>query len=176
VTDAEYNLKLELGHQEVAKREWMLLNGGKPAKSSDVDLALRKPHLDKAKADLEAAKAELKQANLNLARTRIRAPFNAIVRTHNVEMGSQVSIQDPLAELVCTDEYWIKVSIPVDRLKWISTPRNATESGSAVRIYYRNGFERTGTVIKLFGDLETEGRMARILVSVEDPLSLESPD
>ena len=66
VVNADYNLKLELGHQEVAKREWSLLNGSKPAKSSDLELALRKPHLDKAKADLAAAKAELKQAKINL--------------------------------------------------------------------------------------------------------------
>lgn len=176
VVNADYNLKLELGHQEVAKREWSLLNGSKPAKSSDLELALRKPHLDKAKADLAAAKAELKQAKINLSRTRIHAPFNAIVRSHNVEMGSQVSGQEALAELVCTDEYWVKVSIPVDRLKWISIPRNANETGSAVHIFYRNGFERTGTVIKLLGDLETEGRMARVLVSVKNPLSLQAPN
>ena len=30
VTDAEYALKLELGHQTVAKREWELLNGSRP--------------------------------------------------------------------------------------------------------------------------------------------------
>jgi RND family efflux transporter MFP subunit len=176
VANADYNLKLELGHQEVAQREWTLLNGNKPAKSSDLELALRKPHLDKAKADFAAAKAELKQAKLNLSRTRIIAPFNAIVRSHNVEMGSQVSGQEALAELVYTDEYWIKVSIPVSRLKWISIPRNGNETGSVVNIVYRNGFERVGTVTKLLGDLETEGRMARILVSVKNPLSLDKPN
>ena len=46
VTDAEYALKLELGHQEVAKREWELLNGTNPAQDMEKELALRKPHLD----------------------------------------------------------------------------------------------------------------------------------
>ena len=175
VADATYALKMEMGYQDVAKREWELLKGSKPASAIDVELALRKPHLEKARADLAAAEAQLEQAGLDLARTKISAPFNAIIRTKSVEKGSYVSTQEQLAELVCTDEYWIQVSIPVDRLKWISIPKSAGEKGAKVRISYRNGSELPGRVIKLMGDLEKEGRMARVLVCVKDPLGLKTP-
>ncbi|MBW1784544.1 MAG: hypothetical protein JRL30_27845 [Deltaproteobacteria bacterium] len=36
VANASYALKLELGHQEVAQREWELLKGDMPAKPSDL--------------------------------------------------------------------------------------------------------------------------------------------
>ncbi len=173
VADADYALRLELGYQVVAKREWELLNGNKPAQPADTELALRKPHLAKARADLKAANSDLEQARVNLARTRIYSPFNAFVRTKNVELGSQVAPQEQLAELVSTDEYWIQVSLPVDLLKWISISGNAGELGSKVRISYQKGSERMGSVIKLLGDLETDGRMARLLVSVKDPLGLK---
>jgi hypothetical protein len=91
-----------------------------------------------------------------------------------VDIGSQVSGQEKLAELVGTDEYWIQASIPVERLSWIKIPRNSAESGSKVRVLYRNTDERAGRVIKLLGALETEGRMARILVEVQDPLGLKT--
>ncbi|MDH3957165.1 MAG: hypothetical protein OET81_10765, partial [Desulfobacteraceae bacterium] len=52
VTDAEYALKLELGHQAVAKREWELLDQGKKAQDMEKELALRQPHLNKVRADL----------------------------------------------------------------------------------------------------------------------------
>jgi hypothetical protein len=58
-------------------------------------------------------------------------------------------------------------------LRWILIPGNPAESGSRVRISHRNGNALAGTVIKLLGDLETEGRMARILVEVKDPLGLK---
>jgi len=174
IASSEYTLKLEMGYQDVAKREWELLKGNQPADEKDIELALRKPHLAKAKADLAAAKAELKQAQLDLSRTTIRAPFNAVIRSKNVEIGSQVSTQDQLAELVGTDLYWIRVSIPVERLTWVRIPRADDGPGSEVRVLYRNGFHRQGKVIKLLGDLETEGRMARILVAVKDPLDMES--
>jgi len=178
VANARYALKLELGHQEVAQREWELLKGDGPAKAQDLELALRKPHLEKARAELAAAEADLKQAKLDLARTAVRSPFNAIVRTKHVELGSHVATQDILAELVGTDEYWVQASVPVDRLKWISIPTKMGEPGSRVRVIYgggsQSGYERKGMVIKLLGDLEAEGRMARVLVSVKDPLDRQA--
>ncbi len=174
VANARYALKLELGHQAVAKREWELLNESKPAQEMEKELALRKPHLEKARADLAAAEAELHTAKLNLDRTRILAPFNAIVRSKTVDLGSQVTPQDPLAELMGTDAYRIQVSIPIDRLGWITIPRQAGDPGSKARIYYGQGHQCDGTVVRLMGDLSAEGRMARVLVQVEDPLGLQA--
>jgi RND family efflux transporter MFP subunit len=174
VTDAEYALKLELGHQQVAKREWELLNQGKPAQDMEKELALRQPHLSKVRADLSAAEAELKVAMLDLERTHITVPFNAMVRSKSVDRGSQVTSQEPLAELVGTDAYRIQVSLPVDRLEWIDVPVQAGDFGSEARIIYGQGHECSGKVIRLMGDLATEGRMARILVEVADPLGLNA--
>jgi len=173
VVNARYALSLEQGHQAVAKREWELLNAGTDT-SEDAALALRKPHLEKVLADLAAAEAELDQAILNHRRTNIFSPFNAIIGKAYVEVGSQITTQDSLAELIATDEYWIQVSIPVDRLQWITIPGNYKENGASAQISYRNGHRLTGTVIKLLSDLETEGRMARLLVSVKDPLGLKT--
>ena len=152
VTDAEYALKLELGHQEVAKREWELLNQDKPAQEMEKELALRQPHLDKARADLSAAEAELKAATLDLERTYIAVPFNAMVRSKSVDLGSQVTPQDSLAELVGTDAYRVQVSLPVDRLEWIDVPVKTGDVGSIARINYGKGHECNGRVIRLMGD------------------------
>ncbi len=177
VANAIYGLKLELGHQEVAKREWELFNKKKRVRASDKELALRTPQLEKARAELAAAEADLKLAELNLSRTMIEAPFNLFVKKKYVEKGSQVSALEKLAELVGTGEYHVLVSIPMDRLKWIVIPRKTGVSGSSVLISYGNDqYEQSGTVIKLLGDLSSEGRMARILVSIPDPLNLIDPE
>lgn len=176
VADADYELKLELGRQDVAKREWELLNGDNPAPEADAELALRKPHLKKARSDLRAANAELQAARLQLSRTRITAPFNSIVRSTHVENGSQVAAQENLATLVGTDEYWVQVSVPVDRLKWIDVPSSRQHQGATAKITYHGDAVRTGRVVKLLSDLEAEGRMARLVVSIQDPLGLKSAD
>ncbi len=180
VADARYGVKMELGHQEIAKREWSLLGAERDASELDRELALRKPHLEKANAALTAALAARKKAELDLQYTTIRAPFNSIVTTKGVDLGARVSTQTQLATLIGTDEYWVQVSIPVDRLKWIALPRGETEVGAGVRIHQSIGdaahAEWAGRVVRLLGDLEPVGRMARLLVEVEDPLGLQSPD
>ena len=175
VKDAESKLRILEAEAEAAKDEWREIYRNRSGENlSPSPLLIKEPQLSAAQAMLVAEKAEVKKAQLNLARTKITAPFNAIVRAKHVDIGSQVSGQDQLAELVGTDEYWIQASMPVDRLNWIQIPLNSGEPGSKARIFYRNGIEHVGTVIKLRGELEAEGRMARVLVEIKDPLGLNS--
>lgn len=164
---ARFDYKIELGRQDVAKREWELLKPEGDVSELEKELALRSPHLTASKAALQAAEANLAKAELNLERTRIEAPFNAVVISRNVNIGSQASQQDVLAELAGTDAYWITVSVPVDRIPWITIP------GSRALIYSTGNSVREGTVIRLLGDLEEKGRMARVLIEVKDPLALQ---
>ena len=176
VKDAESALELAEEEASAAKEEWRLLNEG-DANTDDnpPPLVAKEPQLAAAQARLKADQAELKKAELDLQRTSVRAPFNGIVRSKSVDVGSLVTPQDPLAELVGVDEYWVQVSVPVDYLKWISVPERKGEKGAQVRVVHRSGDRRTGEVIELLGDLETEGRMARILAAVKDPLGLKEP-
>ncbi|MFY9944099.1 MAG: efflux RND transporter periplasmic adaptor subunit [Desulfobacterales bacterium] len=179
VARARYELDLELGRQDVARREWDLLTAGKPTAAGEADLALRKPHLEKARAELAAAEANLRQTKLDLARTTLRSPFNAIVRSRHVERGSQVAPQTPLAVLAGTDTFWIQTAVAVDRLQAFAVPRRPGEPGA--RAIVRHGPKghdsrpREGQVVRLLGDLEPEGRMARVLVAVPDPLDRRHP-
>ncbi|MCU0614122.1 MAG: efflux RND transporter periplasmic adaptor subunit [Desulfobacterales bacterium] len=173
LADAVYEYKLELGRQEVARREWELLGLEKDASAREIELALRKPHLEKAQAAITAAEAEVKKAQLDLSRVQIITPFNAIVRARHVNLGSQVTVQQTLADLVGTDTYWIQASIPVERLSWIRIPQKQGDPASTAHIQYARRFKKEGQVIRLMGDLSEEGRMARILIEVNDPLGLD---
>ncbi len=168
---ARYNLKLEEGQQDVAKREWEIMGGEDGASELDYELALRRPHLRLRRADIEAAEAEVSQARVNLARTKIEAPFNAIVQSANVDPGDQANQQAHLGQLAGTDAYWIEVSVPMDQLQWLDRPHGTT-AGSMVRVHTGTGAVREGRVRKLLSELEPQGRLARLLIEVEDPLCL----
>ncbi|OVE73577.1 hypothetical protein BVX94_03470 [bacterium B17] len=166
-TQAKSELRLEMGKQDVAKREWELV--GKKGDGIDNELALRVPQLKSAQAREKAAKAKVEMAELNLKRTTVKAPFNALVVKRNVNIGDQASVSASLGTLVNTDRYHVRVSIPVDQLKWIELP-DENKTGSAAEIVLQGGVKCTGTVIKLLADLEDQGRMARLLVEIRDPL------
>jgi RND family efflux transporter MFP subunit len=176
VTEAEYDLKVEQGYQKVSAREWDLLQEAGKSTQAEADLALRKPHLAKAQADLRAAKAKLEQARIDLSRTRVDAPFAAMVESKDTDLGAAVAEQGSLATLVGTDEFWIQASVPVDRLGWINLPSATRPEGSKARIISGSGAVesvREGRVVRLLPSLEDEGRMARVLIAVKDPLNLE---
>jgi RND family efflux transporter MFP subunit len=173
---AEHDLKLEMGQQSVAQREYEIL--ARDVREEDKELLLRQPQLEMARAAVSAAEASLEKALLDLQRTAIVAPFNAMVQSKNVDLGSQASTGAVLASLVGTDEYWVEVSVPVNELKWISIPGHNNKNGAPVRVFYESAWGQNtfllGTVERLMTDLEPQGRMARLLVTVKDPLMLQS--
>ena len=172
LTKAQSDLTLEMGQQSVAKGEYALL--GQDVKEGDKELLLRQPQLAMANATVSAAQAARAKAQLDLARTDIVAPFNAVVQSRNVDLGAQVSVGSPLATLLCTDEYWVQASIPLDELRWIGIPQVSDKEGSTVRVYHEAAWGadafRVGTVDRLMTDLEPQGRMARMMIAVKDPL------
>jgi len=171
VDTARADLDLEMGRQRVARAQLdMLTEAAGPA--GDTSLALRRPQLAQAQAALAQAEADLEQARLNLERTTVRAPFNALVAERSVNLGSQVSTSDTLATLVGTDEYWIEAAVPVDKLCWMRFA-SGDGQGSAVEITARSQLEPVrGHVLRRDGALVESSRMARVLISVPDPLGL----
>lgn len=174
VVQAQNNLEIEQGNQIVAARELELL--GEQVTAAEKRLMLRGPQLQTLENELEIAQAKLDQARLDLERTTLKAPFNGIVQTRDVNIGSWVSTATPVATLVGTDSFWVEVSIPEEQLKWVHVPREESEVGSTVRIYNPSSWGsdtyRKGQVVQLLPTLEIQGRMARLLIEVEDPMSL----
>lgn len=176
VDRAQTELELERSRKQIAEREWEMLGGSKPTEGES--LALRDPQLRTAEAALKSARSGLDRAKLAVAKTVLRAPFNVMVQSKLVDQGQLVGPQSPLATLVGTDVFWVQVSVPVERLGWIRIPgvQGATE-GSHVDVIQNLGHDtivRTGKVLRLLGDLDPVGRMARVLVEIEDPLGLRA--
>ncbi len=166
------SLELEMGRQEVAKAELKLMQHTTGKSIEDTNLALRVPQLEQIKADIAAIRVDLRRARLNLQRTVIHAPFNCMVMTVNVEIGSSISSQEILAGVTGTDAYRVEAAVPVDHLRWMHLPIKHGGSGSAVEITTKEGSVYQGKVVRLLGDLSGESQMARILIRIVDPLGL----
>ena len=174
------DLNIEMGRQNVAQKDYQLLD---EVLSKEFEaLVLRKPQLSAARAKVEAARAAVKHAELELERANIKAPFDAHILSRNANVGSQVSPGDDLGRLVGLDTYWVVTTVPLAKLPWLSFARDDRETGSEVRIRNRvawpKGVYRTGHLHRLVGALDSQTRMARVLVTVTDPLSYRtgSPD
>lgn len=178
VEQARLEVQLEKGRQVIAEREWKLLEEDISLDQASQELALRKPQQKNAKASLEAAESALAQARLQLERTTVYAPFNAVVQEEFVDEGQLVSPQTQLAILIGSDRFWVQVSIPVDRLGWLALSGTEGSRESIVRVIQEVtgevSIERSARLVRLLGDLDPVGRMARVLVEIDDPLGLDS--
>lgn len=176
VARAQSELDLEMGNQLVARKEFEIL--GQDVSEDEKRLMLREPQQAIKKTALDAAKAKLAQAQLDLTRTRVSAPFNAVVQERSVNMGSRVNQTTTLANLVGTDEFWLKIAIPVQQLKWLEISDQTIEKGAHAKIFLQQSTPhakfRTGRVVQLAAGLEENGRMAIIFISIEDPLCLKA--
>lgn len=172
---AEAALRLEEGRQTLAKKELSLLEGS--IKDANRSLVLREPQLESARAEVQSAQASVDRAALDLSRTEVVAPFDAQVLSRDVNVGSQVSPGDELARLVGVRQYWVLASVPVKNLSWIEFPETDGR-GSVVVLRNPDGWpdgeRRYARVSRLIGALDQQTRLARVLLTVDDPLALTS--
>lgn len=167
-------LEIEHGRQDIAERDYRQL--GKTLNDDNRALVLREPQLRSAEAGVQSARTDVRRAQLDLERTRISAPFDAQVLSRHVNIGSQVSPGDTLARLVGVDSYWVETTLPLDRLQWLSFSNGG--EGSKATIRHRTAWpadqSRDGRLYQLVGELEGDTRMARVLVTVDDPLARQA--
>lgn len=176
---AQSDLAMEMGRQTVAEQDLALV-GGDTLSRQNRSLVLRQPQLEAARAMVTAAEAAVDQAELDLARTTIRAPFDAHVLLQNVTTGSQVSPGDDLGRLVGISNYWVILNLPVSQLQWLNFPKSEEEQGTAVKIRNNSAWPedtfREGYLDSQVGALDAQTRMARVVVRLPDPLARENPD
>jgi RND family efflux transporter MFP subunit len=168
------DLAIEKGSQLIAKEELKLINEASIDEIKATDLSLRKPQLVKANAIVKSARADIQKAKLNLSRTRITVPFNAIVLEKHVDPGSLLNVQGTIAALVGVDAYRVEAFVPPDRLTAI---RISETDGSQAFVDSRYSKQTwKGRVVRTTGRVTDKSRMAGVIILINDPLGLSRKD
>ncbi len=167
---ARVELQLEQGRGTQARREWELLGaeGSSP-------LALREPQAAAAQARVASAEASLATASLALERTRLVAPFDAIVVSESLDVGQVVAPGAPVAVLMGTEKFRVRVSVPVQDLRLLDLAE-AGETGprAVVRQRLGDGTELSveGYAVRTLGELDAETRSAGLIVAIDHPFEV----
>ncbi len=167
---AQADLSIEQGSQAIAREEMRLMSQAAGEEIKATDLMLRAPQLKQALAAVASAQAAVAKAKLDLERTVVRAPFNALIIERSVNIGSHVKAQESVATLVGTDEFWVEAAVPLDRLTALHLGEG--NGAEAVVSSQAAGGKWTGRATRLTGKLGENGRMAKVIIAVSDPLGL----
>jgi RND family efflux transporter MFP subunit len=75
-----------------------------------------------AEANLQESRANLEQAQRDLDRTELRAPFDGLVRSEQVDLGQFVSRGQSIGTIYATDFVEVRLPIAADQLVYLGMP------------------------------------------------------
>jgi RND family efflux transporter MFP subunit len=170
-------LTFERARATQAEKEWAMT--GRPAEEAPL-LALRKPYLEEARANVLQAEAEVTQAQLKLERTAIRVPYTGMVSTKAVDIGQYVSVGTHLGETFAID--FAEVRLPLTK-RDLSMMNNfsqvdrehhlqVTLLGSA----HGNEKRWDARLVRSEGVIDKVNRSLYVVAQVDDPYARNSGD
>ena len=170
-------LTFERARATQAEKEWAMT--GRPAEEAPL-LALRKPYLEEARANVLQAEAEVTQAQLKLERTAIRVPYTGMVSTKAVDIGQYVSVGTNLGETFAIDFAEVRLPLTKRDLSMMNSFSQAdrehhlqvTLLGSA------HGTEKRwdARLVRSEGVIDKVNRSLYVVAQVDDPYARNSGD
>jgi len=147
----------------VAEAEWEKITTAKPS-----ELGLRKPQQEQALAAVKAAEAGVRKASKDLARTNIRAPFDALISGRNVSPGTFVNIGTELGSVMDIETAEIRLPVSGSDLAFlIEGGHNATVALSTTL-----GGKTTqwhARIVRDEGVVDNQNRMVYLVAELTDP-------
>ncbi len=132
---AELEIEIEKNRQDFAKTETKLLG---ELGTQTTALQKREPQLKAAQLRLQAAEAQIELANINLSRTEIRAPFDALVIDESIDLG-QVVGGAPVATLIGAEAVHMRARLPVEVVRRLQSVDKASVEAS---VFYTSATDK----------------------------------
>ncbi len=168
LASAEASLEEEKAQGKVAEAEWLQIEDLTPS-----ELALRKPQLARSAAQVKAAQAIVKRAKRNLERTEIKAPYDAIIASRKISLGTFASKGSEIGQVNSIAEGEVRLPIANNQLSYL--PNRGINA--QVKLTANIGDEQiewTATVVRSEGIKDQSSRMHYLIAEVADPYALKS--
>lgn len=156
---------------KLAAEDWEELG----LKGAPSDLALQKPQVASATADLRTAEAAVKEAELSLARTQIVAPFDGRVMERRADVGDFVNASAPVASIFAVNVAQVRVPLTDADLAVLGVAPGYVSQGNAAPVARLSASvagarrEWTGKLVLVDAAVNAQTRLIYGLVEVDDP-------
>ncbi|WP_019027225.1 efflux RND transporter periplasmic adaptor subunit [Colwellia piezophila] len=161
-------LEKELAQGKVAEREWKQITDTSPT-----ELSLRKPQLAQELARVKSAQASILRAERNLERTEIRAPYNAMIESRDIGLGSFVSMGTKIGHVLGTSIAEVRLPVADNQLQFL------IDQGVAADVNLNGVFAGQSTqwqakISRSEGVIDNTSRMSYLVAEIHDPYRLKS--
>ena len=167
-------LAFERARAAQAEKEWAMT--GRPATEAPL-LALRKPYLAEAQANVLQAEAEVKQAQKKLDKTTIRAPYAGMVSAKSADIGQFVTLGSRLGEIFAIDYAEVRLPLTKRDLSIMDTQAFATSQSKPLVTLRASvgGAEVTwnALLVRSEGVVDQRNRAQYLVAQVDDPYNIQ---
>jgi RND family efflux transporter MFP subunit len=147
-------------------------------RGKDKTSALRQSKLNQVEAQYNSAKAQLRKAEQELAKTQIRAPFNAVIENKAVDLGQFVSSGMRLMTLLGTDIAEVRLPVTPSQVSYLRPALPAADTPPpAVDLYAKFGnIEQhwPARLARLEQRVARDTRVFYVVAEVEQPYQLQT--
>ena len=175
--DAKTALSIARAESNFEREQWELSNSGVAS-----DLRLKIPQLKKAESTVEAAEANLEKLKRNLEKTKIRAPYDGLVRKKNVDRGTVIGPGYLIANIYAIDYVEVKLPIPDEDLSFLDIPLDGTriDKNNRPKVLLSGSLggeniEWDGEIVRMEAEFDPKSRMAVLIARVSDPYKYKFP-
>ncbi|MEW6984076.1 efflux RND transporter periplasmic adaptor subunit [Colwelliaceae bacterium 6471] len=168
MASARASLEQEQAQGKVAAREWKQITDTSPT-----ELSLRKPQLAQELARVKAAQASVLRAKRNLERTEIRAPYDAMIDSRNVGLGSFVGTGSPIGKLLGTAIAEVRLPVADNHLQFLhaqGVDANVTLKGT----FAGQTMQWQASIARSEGVIDDKSRMSYLVAQIRDPYVLSN--
>lgn len=170
---AEATLQEEKARAKVAENEWnSFMEGEAP------ELYLRKPQLARELANVRSAQASLETAERDLRRTVVRAPFDAMIKQKNAELGQFVNRGANVGSIYGTEIAEVRLPLSDVDSAYIDMPRptsnNAPVDVTLVAVMAGQVQKWQGKIVRTEGVVDDKSRVTYAVVELKDPYGLNA--
>ncbi len=174
LSSARARLSDEQARSDQARQDWQRLHG---SEREPGELVLRLPQVAGAQAAVQAAEAAVLRARRNLERTRIRLPYDGMVRSRQVNLGQFVSPGSILAVTFAVDVAEVRLPLSDQDMAFLDVPRPGRNDRPPMSVRLSGTVtgqrgEWQGWLVRTEGVVEESSRLNFIVVQVEDPYGL----
>jgi RND family efflux transporter MFP subunit len=165
---AKAALEKELAQGKVAEREWK-----KMTDTSPTELSLRKPQLAQELARVKAAQASVLRAERNLERTEIRSPYDAMVDSRDIGLGSFVGVGSKIGHVLATKIAEIRLPIADNQLEFLND-QGIGAKVNLVAVFAGKSWQWDAKIVRSEGVVDSKSRMGYLVAELNDPYLLDS--
>lgn len=161
-------LETEVAQGKVAEREWKQITDTSPT-----ELSLRKPQLAQELARVKAAQASVLRAERNLERTEIRAPYDAMINSRNIGLGSFVGVGTKIGHVLATATAEIRLPVADNQLEFLAN-QGVNAQVNLFGKYAGKETQWSATIKRNEGVIDNKSRMGYLVAELNDPYQLHN--